>query len=138
MNMTPNPWDITTELRRENTSRTQGYGPRPSQGMTVIPEQGFADTAVQEEAQPPKESEKPILESYLEKQFDRIKSEVHFYLSTQEEKQSLEQALAEVEFYKKLVADAKVAWTQTVPHEEFNWDGLINLGTILSRTPDKA
>lgn len=153
-NQPDSPWNapaMSEEFRPDRApDRTQGYSEREvgENGETTFPDGesqgavkivGFVPKPLQAEEVPaePVEVEKSPVENFLHNEFKYIQETITAHLARNSDKAKLDAALAEVEFYKKLVADAKVAWTQTVPHQEFNWDGLINLGTILSRTPAK-
>lgn len=81
-----------------------------------------------------KKEELPLVH-YLMAQFENIVRVSRSHLEANDDSTDVEAALAEVEFYKQLVADAKVAWTKAVPSAEVPWDNMIELGTILSRTP---
>ena len=81
-----------------------------------------------------KKEELPLV-NYLMVQFENIVRVSRSHLEANDDSTDVEAALAEVEFYKQLVADAKVAWTKAVPSGEVPWDNMIELGTILSRTP---
>lgn len=163
----PNPFDFPTVREHERETREQGYGPREgvtsaenlnyqpilgAWGMMVGPKP-VQEEVKEEEPKPAKFTEMVIevknaqegekvekktpLEEYLSGEFRLIEQTVSNHLKNNSDAAKLEAALAEVEFYKKLIADAKVAWTKAVPHEEFAWDSLIDVGTILSRTPTK-
>jgi len=149
MNM-PNPFDFPTVREQERETREPGYGPRPSNkaaspsiyeaviqpygmGMKIKRNHPKPEEVIEVE-EAPVEKKSPV-EEYLSGEFRLIEQTVANHLKNNSDSAKLEAALAEVEFYKQLIADAKVAWTKAVPHEEFAWDGLIDVGTILSRTP---
>lgn len=128
-----NPFVKLPEPVEREQPRTKGYDGNPREESEPAVTVNQTPTV---EVQEP-ESKKDIVDRYLETQFESIRHTLRHYLGQKDDSHSLEEALAEIEFYKQLVADAKVAWTKAVPHEEFAWDDLINLGTILSRTPNK-
>lgn len=112
--------------------RESGYSEReaevPAPAVPVVEE---AVPVVEEVV---KKEELPLV-NYLMVQFENIVRVSRSHLEATDDRTDLESALAEVEFYKQLVADAKVAWTKAVPSGEVPWDNMIELGTILSRTP---
>lgn len=114
-----------------------GYSERINPFNPVSPkiqEEIEEESETQEVEEKPETQEEDPLTRYLRTQFDNIVSVTSAHLKANDDKSALESALAEVEFYKQLIADAKVAWTKAIPHD-LSWNDMIDLGTILSRTP---